>query len=68
MFDGIKVRKKRFKEGQSLQDGKEELIELIRNINMIDPFVKNTQLHERQNVFDLLSENSRNVKMVCLDD
>lgn len=59
MFDGIEVRKKRFKEGQSLQDGKEihaKFIELIRNINMIDPFVKNTQLHERQNVFDLLTK------------
>ncbi|VDI58496.1 Hypothetical predicted protein [Mytilus galloprovincialis] len=72
MFDGKKVRKGGdvnllgFEDGQSLHDRKEihaneikaisKLVELIRNINRIDPFVKNTQLHERQNVFDLLKK------------
>ncbi|CAC5387702.1 unnamed protein product [Mytilus coruscus] len=75
MFDDKKVRKwgdvdlLGFEDGQSLQDRKEihaneikaisKLVELIRNINRIDPFVKNTQLHERllKKCFEKISSN-----------
>jgi hypothetical protein len=82
MFDGKKVRKGGdvdllgFEEGQTLEDKKKihaneiaeisKLLELIKHMNRIDSLVKNTQLHERQNVYDLLKKCfeivSRNIK------
>lgn len=72
MFEGKKVRKGAdvdllgFEDGQSLQYRKaiiakeikaiSKFVELIRNIKRIEPFVKNKQLHERRNLFELLKK------------